>query len=73
MNFLPFYAMNFIFGTEVFKTLLIPDSKYTLFFNKNTLYKNVHDENGQKIKNMVRISPSWNLATEPKNAILKAF
>ena len=24
-------------------------------FYKNTLYKNVHDENGQKIKNIVRI------------------
>ena len=29
------------------------------FFYKNTLYKNVHDENGQKIKNIVRILPSW--------------
>ena len=28
-------------------------------FYKNTLYKNVHDENGQKIKNIVRILPSW--------------
>ena len=27
-------------------------------FYKNTLYKNVHDENGQKIKNIVRILPS---------------
>ena len=25
---------------------------------KNTLYKNVHDENGQKIKDIVRILPS---------------
>ena len=33
--------------------------KYTLFFYKNTLYENVHDENGQKIKNIVRILPSW--------------
>ena len=36
------------------------------FLYKNTLYKNVHDENGQKIKNMLRTSQSWNLATNPK-------
>ena len=33
--------------------------KATRFFlYKNTLYKNVHDENGQKMKNIVRILPS---------------
>jgi hypothetical protein len=28
-------------------------------FNNNNLYKNIHDENGQKIKNIIRILPSW--------------
>ena len=45
----------------------------TRFFYKNILYKNIHDEIGQKIKNMLRISPSWNLATGPKNAVLQSI
>ena len=35
---------------------LVPNTRFS--FYKNTLYKNVHDENGQKIKNIVRILPS---------------
>jgi len=32
--------------------------KVRAFFYKNTLYKNVQDENGQKVKNVLRISSS---------------
>jgi len=41
--------------------------------SKFTRYKNIHDEDGQKIKNMLRISASWNFATQAKNAIFRAF
>eukprot|EP00111_Clytia_hemisphaerica_P007746 TCONS_00022497-protein len=45
----------------------------TRFFYKNILFKNIHDETSQKFKNVLRKSPSWNLATEAKNAIFRAF
>ena len=33
------------------------------FFNKNTLYKNVQDEIGQKVKNVLRILPSYDFVS----------
>ena len=50
----PTLQSNYEFLKDFFKEVQIT----RFLFYKNTLYKNVHDENGQKIKNIVRILPS---------------
>ena len=63
------YSCVFLFSHKNYESLDIFTANFETFRNtghtrhffilyKNTLYKSVHDENGQKIKNIVRILPS---------------
>ena len=38
-------------------------------FYKNILYKNIEDEMGQKVKNILRICSSWTFAYKVKNTL----
>ena len=48
------------------------DKKCTRFScYKNILYKNIEDEMGQKVKNILRICSSWTFAYKVKNTLCK--
>ena len=38
-------------------------------FYKNILYKNIEDEMGQKVKNILRICSSWTFAYKVNNTL----
>ena len=45
-------------------------ARHTRFsFYKNILYKNIEDEMGQKVKNILRICSSWTFAYKVKNTL----
>ena len=53
------------------KTYVVRFGVFTrFFFYKNILYKNIHDEICRKVKNVLRISPSWNLFCQTKLSTL---
>ena len=46
---------------------LSPHTRFS--FYKNILYKNIEDEMGQKVKNILRICSSWTFAYKVKNTL----
>ena len=51
---------------------LVDCSQFEQFSPYRLYYKNIHDEIGQKVKNVFRILPSWNLFYQPKISILSS-